>query len=255
MRNQVGERTAPYLVFAVILVLWEWAVRFYNVSPYKMPGPLMVAAGLWDLAASGVLLKHVVASLFRVSWGYVLAVATAVPLGLLLGDWRTGRRMFNPLIQFLRPISPLAWIPIALLWLGVGDRPAIFLIFLASFFPMVVFTMSGVSGINVTYLRVAANFGLEGAELYSKVIFPAALPQIVTGLRITLGTAWLVIVAAEMIAVKSGLGYLIVDARNSLRMDYVVGGMVVIGFIGLLLDLLIRQVERLPGVQWAGLKK
>ncbi len=236
--------------FIILVILWEGAIRLFHVSPYKLPGPVAVAKGLWELTESGVLFHHVVASLFRVTVGYYLAVAAGVPLGLILGIWRPAREIVNPLIQFLRPISPLAWIPIALIWFGVGDPPAIFLIFLSSFFPLVVFSMSGVESIDITYLRVAHNFGLKGLELYTKVIFPAALPAIVTGLRITLGTAWLVIVAAEMIAVKSGLGYLIVDSRNSLRTDYVIGGMVVIGAIGLLLDHMIRRLERLPSVRW-----
>lgn len=236
--------------FLLLLAVWEGCVRLFHISPYKLPGPWAVARGLWELTRSGIIFDHIIASLFRVTWGYYLAVVTAVPLGLVLGIWRPARKAVNPLIQFLRPISPLAWIPIALIWFGVGDPPAIFLIFLSSFFPLVVFSMSGVESINVTYLRVARNFGLKGVELYTKVIFPAALPAIVTGLRITLGTAWLVIVAAEMIAVKSGLGYLIVDSRNSLRTDYVIGGMVVIGAIGLLLDHMIRRLERLPWVRW-----
>ncbi len=253
--KELRQRLVPFISFAVITGVWEVWVRLSGVSPHKFPSPLRVVSGLWELAVSGVLLDHVIASLYRVTWGYFLAVAVAVPFGLLLGVWPVGRRLFNPLIQFLRPISPLAWIPIALLWLGVGDKPAIFLIFLSSFFPLLVFTMSGVAGVNVTYLRVAANFGLNGLELYTKVIFPAALPDIVTGLRITLGTAWLVIVAAEMIAVKSGLGYLIVDARNSLRMDYVIGGMVVIGMIGLFLDHVIRRLEYLPVFRWSRMVK
>ncbi len=251
-RGTLRRRISSISGFVLLILVWEGAIRLFHVSHYKLPGPVDVGKGLLELAGSGVLLDHVIASLFRVTWGYFLAVVTAVPLGLVLGIWRGAREVINPLIQFLRPISPLAWIPIALLWLGVGDPPAIFLIFLSSFFPLVVFSMSGVESINVTYIRVATNFGLKGLELYMKVIFPAALPSIVTGLRITLGTAWLVIVAAEMIAVKSGLGYLIVDSRNSLRTDYVIGGMIVIGAIGLFLDHMIRKLEDLPGIRWHG---
>ncbi len=223
----------------------------FHVSPFKFPGPARVGSALWQMCMSGELFHHVVASLYRVTWGYYLAVAVAVPLGLLLGSWRGARNIMNPLIQFLRPISPLAWIPVALIWFGIGDRPAIFLIFLSAFFPMVVFTMSGVQGVRRTYLRVADNFGLTGIRRYVKVVLPASMPEIVVGLRITLGTAWLVIVAAEMIAVKSGLGYLIVDARNALRMDRVIAGMIVIGIIGLSLDYLICQIEGIPYVQWS----
>ncbi|UKL14265.1 ABC transporter permease [Dissulfurimicrobium hydrothermale] len=249
------DRVLPILTIAVLIALWEWTVREFAISPNMLPPPSQVAAALWELSVSGVLFHYIIASLFRVTWGYFLAVATAIPIGLFLGLWPLGRAIFNPIIQFLRPISPLAWIPLAILWLGIGDRPAIFLIFLAVFFPMLVSVMGSVAGIKVTYLRIAQNFGLKGYRLYTKVILPAALPEIVTGLRITLGTAWLVIVAAEMIAVKSGLGYLIIDARNSLRMDQVMGGMVVIGIIGLGLDYMIRGLENLPSVRWKQMRK
>lgn len=232
--------------FIVTVILWYWFKRAFSVPSYILPSPVEVAASLIEMAGSGQLFDSEVASLFRVTWGFYLAVATAVPMGLMMGRIRVVRDVLNPFIQFLRPISPLAWIPMALMWFGIGDRPAIFLIYLSVFFPMVVFTVSGVAGIKATYLRVAENFGLKGLDLYMKVILPGALPDILVGLRITLGTAWLVIVAAEMIAVKSGLGYLIIDARNSLRMDKVVAGMLVIGLTGLILDYMIRFLERLP---------
>jgi NitT/TauT family transport system permease protein len=255
LRNWFAVRWSAFLLSFFIMALWETAVHVFDVKPERFPGVMQVLRGLWELIRDGRLLDYIVASLFRVTWGYLLAVALAVPLGIFLGTKPFWRMAVNPVIQFMRPISPLAWIPIALLWFGIGDNPAIFLIFLAVFFPMVLFTTSGVAGINPTYLYAASNFGITGHEFYSRIILQAALPEIITGLRITLGTAWLVIVAAEMIAVKNGLGYLIVDARNSLRMDQVLGGMLVIGFIGLLLDNLVRQLERLPSVRWKRLKQ
>lgn len=255
LRNWFFVRWSAFLLSLFIMVLWETLVHIFDVKPERFPGVIQVFRGLWELIRDGRLLDYMVASLFRVTWGYLLAVAVAIPLGIFLGTKPFWRTTLNPIIQFMRPISPLAWIPIALLWFGIGDNPAIFLIFLAVFFPMVLFTTSGVAGINPTYLYAASNFGITGYELYSKIIFQAALPEIITGLRITLGTAWLVIVAAEMIAVKNGLGYLIVDARNSLRMDQVLGGMFVIGVIGLLLDNLVRQLERLPAIRWKRLKQ
>lgn len=248
-------KVLPIAAIIILIALWEGTVRIFAISPNLLPPPSQVAAALWGLSVSGILFHYTIASLFRVTWGYLLAVAAAIPIGLLLGLWPLGRAIFNPMIQFLRPISPLAWIPLAILWLGIGDRPAIFLIFLAVFFPMLVSVMGSVAGIKITYLRIAQNFGLKGYRLYTKVILPAALPEILTGLRITLGTAWLVIVAAEMIAVKSGLGYLIIDARNSLRMDQVIGGMVVIGLIGLGLDYMIRGLENLTSVRWKRMRK
>jgi NitT/TauT family transport system permease protein len=186
-----------------------------------------------------------------VTWGFGLAVLVGVPLGLFLGWFRMAYLAFNPMIQVLRPISPIAWIPLAILWFGVSDAAPVFLIFLASVFPITVSATAAVRNLQPVYLRAAKNFGLGRVQLFARVILPATLPQILTGVRIALGVAWLVVVAAEMIAVNSGLGYLIIDARNAgKRYDLVVAGMLVIGVIGLALDLLIRQLERFEEVSW-----
>ena len=154
-------------------------------------------------------------------------------------------------MQILRPISPIAWIPVAIVFFGVGDRPAIFLIFLSAFFPILVACVSGVSNVPAIFRRAGRNFGLSPAQILTRVVFPAALPQILIGLRIALGVAWLVVVAAEMIAVDSGLGYLVIDSRNSgKRYDLVVAAMLVIGLIGLALDLGFRRLERIRSVRW-----
>ncbi len=248
-------RFSSLWAFLFLILLWEGIKLGLKIPEYMLPSPQRVLSALLSMLVSGELLKNTVASLFRVTWGFYLAVFTAIPIGLFLGRNLLAMKAFTPIINFLRPISPLAWIPIALMWFGIGDKPAIFLIFLASFFPMLVFTMSAVTNIKPIYFRVAKNFGLKGRELYLKVILPAALPEILVGVRITLGTAWLVIVAAEMIAVKSGLGYLIIDARNSLRMDKVIAGMIVIGIVGLILDIFIRQIERFPSVEWSQMRR
>jgi NitT/TauT family transport system permease protein len=170
---------------------------------------------------------------------------------LLLGWYRAAAECFNPVIQIVRPISPLAWTPLAIVWFGVGSLAPIFLIFLASFFPIVVSTMNGVRNVPPMFRDAGQNFGLTPAALLRRVIFPAALPQILIGLRIALGVAWLVVVAAEMIAVDSGLGYLIIDSRNAgKRYDLVIAGMLLIGLIGLGLDSSIRRIERLPSIRW-----
>jgi NitT/TauT family transport system permease protein len=236
-------------VAAVILLLWDGAVRFSGSDLF--PKPIEVVHGILELIEKGLLFKYMVASLFRVTWGFGLAVVLGVPLGLLLGWFSRAFEAFNPLIQILRPISPIAWIPVAILWFGVSDAAPVFLIFLASVFPITVSAMAAVQNMQSVYLRAARNFGLTRIQLFRRVIFPAALPQIVTGLRIALGVAWLVVVAAEMIAVNSGLGFLIIDARNAgKRYDLVVAGMVMIGLIGLALDLLVRRLERFDEVNW-----
>jgi NitT/TauT family transport system permease protein len=172
-------------------------------------------------------------------------------VGLWLGWSAAANQVVNPVLQILRPISPIAWIPVAIIFFGVGDRAAIFLIFLASFFPIVLACVSGVSSVPPVLRSAGRNFGLSSTQLLRRVIFPAALPQILVGVRIALGIAWLVVVAAEMIAVDSGLGYLVIDSRNSgKRYDLVVAAMLMIGIIGLILDFSIRRVERIKSVRW-----
>jgi NitT/TauT family transport system permease protein len=235
----------------VIMLLAVWHVAVVASRSLIFPTPWQVAVGLVTLAGEVLLIKHVVASLFRVTHGYLLATSLAIPVGMVMGWFATAHRLLNPLVQGLRPISPIAWIPLAILWFGVGDLSPIFLIFLSSFFPMVVGTAAGVMTIDRKYLRAAQNFEFTGLRLFRSVILPAALPQIVTGMRIGLGVAWLVVVAAEMIAVNSGLGYMIIDARNAgNRYDLVVAGMVTIGVIGFLLDGLMRRLERMDEVRW-----
>lgn len=255
MKNRLKIYFLPVLAFLVILGVWALAARFSGWSPQVFPGPAAVAKSMWELIINGTLLKHTVASLFRVTIGFYLAIIFGIPLGIFLGRWETARIILNPLIQFLRPISPLAWIPIAMLLFGIGDLPAIFLIFLASFFPLTVSTTVAVSSINPVYFHVAANFNFSRYEIVTKIIIPAMLPAAITALRITITIAWLVVVAAEMLAVTSGLGYLILDSRNALRMDYVMDGMIVIGLIGLLLDFVMMQLSKIESVFWGTLSK
>jgi len=231
--------------------VWELVVRFGGLSPQIFPAPLTVARSFGELVSDGTLVRHSVASLFRVTLGFYLAAALGIPLGILIGRMRVVRHMLDPVIQFLRPISPLAWIPLAMVWFGIGDQPAIFLIFLSSFFPLVLSTSVAVSSIDPIYFRVGANFGFTRSEVLWKIIVPAILPQVMTALRLSVAIAWLVVVAAEMIAVQSGLGYLILDSRNALRMDYVMVGMLVIGFIGLLLDYIMQRLARTESTAWA----
>jgi NitT/TauT family transport system permease protein len=239
----------PLIIAGLFLLVWHLAVRLSGTHIF--PGPGAVVTGMVELVRRGVLIKYIIASLFRVSVGFSLALIVGIPCGLFLGWFPRAFQAFNPAIQVLRPISPIAWIPVAILWFGVSDLAPIFLIFLASLFPITTSTMAAVQNMQLVYLRAAQNFELKGLTLFTKIVFPAALPQIITGVRLALGVAWLVVVAAEMIAVNSGLGYLIIDARNAgMRYDLVVAGMVLIGLIGLLLDYLVRQLETMDEVRW-----
>jgi len=243
-------RLLPLLVLLIALAIWS-VLSQLNVFPQSVfPSPLAVAKGLGEEVRSGRLIDDLVASLFRVTTGFIIAVALGVPTGLWLGNHVRSRFAFLPAINFFRSLSPLAWIPFAILWFGIGDLPAIFLIFMACFFPIVVATVSAVSSIPSIYFRVAHDYGFSGMELLTKVTLPAIAPQVITSLRVTAGLAWLVVVAAEMIAGRDGLGFAIWDARNGLRMDLLVGGMIVIGLIGVVIDRVLIRLTKIRSVRW-----
>jgi NitT/TauT family transport system permease protein len=239
----------PLGAMLAAVAAWQIGVRWSGTT--VLPPPLEVARAVAELLRKGLLWRYAGDSLLRVAAGYLMAVACGIPVGLLLGWHPAAGATANPVIQLLRPISPLAWIPLAIVWFGTGNAAAIFLIFLASVFPIVVATMNGVAGVPAIYRQAGSNFGLSTSAVLRRVVLPAALPHVLIGLRISLGVAWLVIVAAEMIAVNSGLGYLIIDARNAgKRYDLVIAGMLIIGVIGLALDSLVRRLERAKSVQW-----
>jgi NitT/TauT family transport system permease protein len=239
----------PLILLATLVGLW-WSSVLWTGSAI-FPTPLQVVHGARELISDGTLWDHIGASLMRVGTGFSLAVAVGLPLGLWMGRVETAYITLNPVFQILRPISPIAWIPIAILWFGVGNTSPIFLIFIASVFPMILQTAAGVHTIERRYLRAAENFTVSRRKLFRQVVIPAVLPEMIVGMRIGLGVAWLVVVAAEMIALRSGLGYLIMDSRNAgNRYDLVVAAMIIIGMIGLSLDGMMRLLEGLRLVRW-----
>jgi NitT/TauT family transport system permease protein len=238
-------------VIVITLLLAVWWIVVVQTASVIFPTPWQVVTGTMELIENGTLWGHIGASLFRVAAGFFLAAAFAVPLGLWMGWVKGAFITLNPLFQILRPISPIAWIPIAILWFGVGNASPIFLIFISSVFPMIVQTTAGVHTIERRYLRAAENFGVSRYTLFRQVVIPAVLPQILVGMRIGLGVAWLVVVAAEMIALRAGLGYLIMDSRNAgNRYDLVIASMIIIGLIGLMLDGGMRLLEGHKLVRW-----
>jgi len=244
------ERVLLPLGFGVfLLVAWHLAVA--GTSTRVVPGPLQVARGLGELADRGLLWSYTIDSLRRVGVGYLIALVLGIPLGLWMGLSRPVFAAMNPLVQILRPISPIAWIPIAIVLWGIGDAAPIFLITLAAFFPITASVAAGVRSVPPMYIAAGRNFGLGQAAILRRILFPAVLPHVLVSLRIALGVSWIVVVAAEMIAVDSGLGYLIIDARNAgKRYDLVVAGMVMVGAVGFTLDLVFRLLERLRSVRW-----
>lgn len=244
---------APLLAVAtptVLVLLWAALASAHLFPTSLFPHPWDVARGLALEVETGRLVNDVIASLFRVSTGFVLSVVLGVPAGLLLGHSAVARNALLPIVNFFRSLSPLAWIPFAILWLGIGDPPAIFLIFMAAFFPIVLATTAAVANIPSVYFRVARDLGITGSRLLSAVTLPAIAPQVITTLRVTAGLSWLVVVAAEMIAGRDGLGFAVWDARNGLRIDLLVAAMFVIGVIGACLDRLLVQLTKIPSVRW-----
>ena len=243
-------RILPVVVVLGALLMWAALAQFRLFPESVFPSPAAVARGFVEEFRNGRLVDDVVASLFRVTVGFALAVFTGIPAGLWLGHHARARIAFLPVVNFVRSLSPLAWIPFAILWFGIGDLPTVFLIFMASFFPVVLATVAAVANIPSVYFRVARDYGFSNNEVLTKVTLPAIAPQVITSLRVTAGLAWLVVVAAEMIAGRAGLGFAIWDARNGLRMDLLVCGMIVIGVIGVVIDRVLLQLTRISSVRW-----
>ena len=248
------KKVKAYVIsFAVLLAAWQLLAMSGLFPSSLFPSPVQAAQALIRRAASGALILDIGASMYRFLLGYILAVVSAVLLGLLLGWFPKAWTYVNPIVQFLRPISPVAWLPFIVLWVGIGDIPAIVIIFIAAFFPVLLTTVTAVGSIDPVYLKISDNFGLGKVQTLFGIVFPAAFPQIANALHIAVGTAWIFLVVGEMAGSQSGLGYLIVDARNNLQTDMLMAAIVMIGILGIVLDLLIRcaqeHAEKIWGIQ------
>lgn len=250
IRNSINSWLYPSLTFGILLLIWWLASARGYLSEQFFPTPAAFVTGFREEVASGSIFRDTLASLSRVGAGYAISVAVGVPLGMILGTVLGARLALLPLLNFLRSLSPLAWIPFAIFWIGIGHGAVIFLIVIAALPTIALSTMAAVAGIPKVYFRVAQDYDLKGLQRLTRVIFPAILPQLVTTLRVAMGLCWLVMVAGEMLAGNTGLGYLIHDANNGLRLDLIVVGMVVIGLLGMLCDRLLMLLTRLPGIRW-----
>ena len=254
MSNPLARAWAQRGRFAVpvlLLLIWEFLARIGYLPPALLPAPsrVFMTWGDWifgfDESAqdiSGRWLSDALASSTRVFTGYVIAATLAITLGVAIGWWRWAERMIEPTLQMLRPIPPVSWIPLAIIWFGIANKPAIFLVFLGAFFPILMNTIHGVKTVNRDLLRAAAMAGARESQLLRFVVVPAALPSIFAGLRIGVGSAWMLTVTAEMVAVKSGLGYALWDSYYFLRYDLVIASMISIGLLGYLTDLIVKAI-------------
>lgn len=224
------------LFILVFLLVWEAFVFLNILNPLLLPAPSRIFLSLIELITNGQLPGDILISLQRVAIGFSISLLTAIPLGLLMGMNKKINYIIEPVVNFIKPIPPIAWIPVAIIWFGIGNKLTYFITAIASFFPVFINTLVGVENVPKEHINAAKCFGASKRMLLTDIIIPAALPYIFSGIRIGLGFAWMSIVAAEMITSISGLGYLIIINQQMLRLDRVFVGMIIIGFVGLLLD-------------------
>lgn len=234
-----------YVAFAAILLaVWQILSGMGYIKQLILPPPSQVAAAFWALLKSGAMARHVGISVLRVLEGFAIASLLGLALGVAIGLSRTLDHLTDLLIQVIKPIPPIAWIPLAILWFGIGEQSKVYIIFLGAFFPIIINTIDGIRQTDHKFVEVARILAVPRIRFVRQVVLPGALPAIMTGLRVGLMVAWMCVVAAELIAASSGIGYLIMDARQLSQSDVVLVGMITIGVIGKLMDSLIKRLER-----------
>lgn len=245
MRVAGGMRVLPFFFAAIVIVLvWELVVLVTEPDPSILPPPIDVAWTFGHLVSDGELGVDTAYSVARVVAAWLLSAIVAIPLGLLMGSSRRLERIVNPFVELLRPISPLAWIPMAILWFGIGESGKVFVVFVGTFFPILLSTIAGVKDVDPVLLHAGQVFGCTNRiTLFRRVVVPASMPSVVVGLRVAFGTGWAAIIAAELVAAHNGLGYLIANGMDILRADQVLVGMIAIGVLGFLFDTFFRYLQ------------
>ena len=229
-----------------VCIAWQISTTVLPIFDRRiLPPPTTVAATLIDMLASGELLRDAQASFMRVAIGSTIAVVLGISIGIATGASAIVSRVITPIIDFIRPISPIAWIPLAILWFGLGNGPAYFVIFLAAFFPVITSAHKGVAGISIDHLRAADMCGFHGWQRVTRILLPAALPDVMVGVKVGIGIAWMAVIAAEFVAAQTGLGYLIEVSRQLFNTPKVLAGMVTVGVIGYFISVALDRAEQL----------
>jgi ABC-type nitrate/sulfonate/bicarbonate transport system permease component len=244
-------RWPGFLLIIGILVLWEIAARLQLVDPVSLPQVSTILSAWRDTITDGEMPRQLLPSLARILAGFALAVAVAIPLGLLMGTVRLAYRLLEPITEFLRPIPSSAYIPIAILFLGIGDEMKVFVIFLACIFPVLLNTYGGVRAVDPVLIDTGRTFGLSRLDTLRQIVLPAAMPSILTGMRISLGIALIVSVVAEMISGNSGIGYFILDMQRVFRIPEMFAGIFTLGILGYLMNFLFVRLEQ-HTLRWRG---
>ena len=244
-RMQRIQHLLQYTGLSVAIVgVWQGLFYLGYLNPVLLPPPSQIALTFWDLLKSGDLARHIGISILRVLEGFGIAAVLGLGLGIGIGLSRTLDRWTDLVIQVLKPIPPIAWIPLAILWFGIGEQSKVYIIFLGAFFPVIINTIDGIRQTDHKFVELAKILAVPRFKFVRQVVLPGALPAIMTGLRVGLMVAWMCVVAAELIAASSGIGYLIMDARQLSQSDVVFVGMITIGVIGKLMDGLIKLLEK-----------
>jgi len=239
-------RAQGFIVPLACLVVWEVVARAQIFPSYILPSFSAVLVTLWERLLTGELPAATFWSIVRVLGGFFIALGLAIPLGLVIGWSDRISKLFNPVFETLRPIPPMAWIPLSVIWLGIGMKSVLFICFLGAFFPILVNTIHGVRSVDRKIIEYSRSLGASTTEILFKVVIPSALPVSFVGMRIGLGVSWMTVVAAEMISVKYGLGYMIWKARYSFETDGVIAGMVAIGLLSIFMtNGMVRLEDRL----------
>jgi len=247
----VKKRWPGFVLFVLILVAWEYASAFNLVDQVSIPRVSAIASSWIASVRNGQLLAALAPSLGRISAGFALAVVVAVPLGLLMGSIAMIYRLLEPLTEFIRPIPAAAYIPVAILFLGIGNEMKIFVVFLACLFPILLNTYGGVRGVDPVLIDTGRTFGVSRFKALCQIVCPAALPNILTGMRISLGIALIVVVVAEMIAGNSGIGYYILDMQRSFRVPEMFAGIFTLGLLGFMINFVFLKIEQ-HFLRWRG---
>lgn len=255
--NKNAERGITIFTVFFIFLIWYVATRFTSISPIFLPSPKEVWDSFVDTVKNGYganmdpLSVHLISSLQRLLIAYVLVIVTAIPLGLISGYFPKIYAALNPIIEFYRPLPPLAYYTLLVLWLGITEKSKITLLFLAGFAPVYIACVSGVRRIKEDYIYGASMLGANQRQIFFNVILPAALPDVFTGLRTAIGVEYTTLVAAEMVAAKTGIGWMVLDASNWLKSDVVFFGVIIMGITGILLNQFILGLEKLL-IHWNG---
>lgn len=243
LARRVAYSLTGFILPVLIVVAWHFASVSGAIKPYLLPPPSAVVTTLWEMTLSGVLLKHVQASVGR----WVVGFALGGGLGLLLGSWvglsRGAERTLDTSVQMLRTVPFLAMAPLLIIWLGLDEAPKITLVGLAAFFPLYINTFAGIRNVDRKLIEVGRAYQLSGPEMLRRVIIPAALPAVFTGVRYGLGVAWLALVVAELMGATRGLGFMLVEGREFVRIDVIVGGIILFSLVGKFVDTLVRVLE------------